>query len=166
MFTPGGFARPLAARHREWKTETKRANFFTPETLADDIIADPRPADVFRLTTIRSQGQFNTTVYSNRDRFRGVSGTRMVLFMNKADIGRLALQEGAIVSLATAVDDGIHRQVDGFIVRSYNIPARCLAAYYPECNPLVPLRHHAKGSFVPAAKEVPVRVMADAAAMA
>jgi anaerobic selenocysteine-containing dehydrogenase len=166
MFTPGGFHRPLAARHREWNTETKKANFHTPESLSDNIDVDPRPVDVFQLTTIRSQGQFNTTIYSDRDRFRGVSGTRMVLFMNATDIGRLALREGASVSLATAVEDGIHRQVDGFIVHTYDIPAGCLAAYYPECNPLVPLWHHAKGSQVPAGKGVPVRLMPTASAAA
>ena len=163
MFQPGGFHRPLAARHREWKTESKKANFIVPKDLVDNIDTDPAAADVFQLTTIRSQGQFNTTIYSDRDRFRGVAGTRMVLFMNERDIGRLALTEGDVVSLATAIDDGVHRRVDGFIVRSYDIPAGCLAAYYPECNPLVPVAHHAKGSFVPASKGVPVRLLAAAA---
>ncbi|HEY1540862.1 MAG TPA: FdhF/YdeP family oxidoreductase [Xanthobacteraceae bacterium] len=160
MFQPGGFHRPLAARHREWNTETKKANFITPKNLADNIGTDRAQADVFQLATIRSQGQFNTTVYSDRDRFRGVSGTRMVLFMNKQDMGRLALAEDATVSLVTAIEDGVHRQVDGFIVHAYNIPSGCLAAYYPECNPLVPVSHHAEGSFVPASKGVPVRLLA------
>jgi hypothetical protein len=40
---------------------------------------------------------------------------------------------------------------------AYDIPEGC-AAYYPECNPLVPLWHHAEGSKVPAAKTVPVRL--------
>jgi molybdopterin-dependent oxidoreductase alpha subunit len=159
MFQPGGFHRPLAARHREWKTETGKANFITPKSLADNIDTNPTEADVFQLTTIRSQGQFNTTIYSDRDRFRGVKGTRMVLFMNKADVERLALTEGEIVSLVTTIADGVRRRVDGFIVRPYDIPAGCLAAYYPECNPLVPVSHHAKGSFVPASKGVPVRLV-------
>jgi molybdopterin-dependent oxidoreductase alpha subunit len=159
MFKPGGFPRPLGARQREWKTETKKANFITPKPLEADTHTEPMRAGIFQLTTIRSQGQFNTTIYSDRDRFRGVHGTRMVLFMNKQDIGRLALQEGATVSLATAIEDGVRRQVDGFIVHSYNIPTGCLAAYYPECNPLVPVSHHAEGSFVPASKGVPVRVV-------
>ena len=89
-------------------------------------------------STFRSQGQFNTTIYSDRDRFRGVSGTRMVLFMNENDIERLDLTEGDIVSLVTDADDGVHRQVDGFIVHAYNIPEGCLGAYFPECNPLDP----------------------------
>jgi molybdopterin-dependent oxidoreductase alpha subunit len=163
MFQPGGFHRPLAARHREWNTESKKANFITPKNLTDNIDTDSGDADVFQLTTIRSQGQFNTTIYSDRDRFRGVSGTRMVLFMSKIDVDRLSLTEGDIVSLETSIADGVHRRVDGFIVRPYSIPAGCLAAYYPECNPLIPVSHHAKGSLVPASKGVPVRLVPAAA---
>jgi molybdopterin-dependent oxidoreductase alpha subunit len=158
MWQPGGFHRPLAARKREWKTKTGKANFVTPKNPTDNIDVDPERRDVFQLSTFRSQGQFNTTVYSDRDRFRGVSGTRMVLFMNRDDIARLDLTEGEVVSLVTDADDGVHRQVDGFIVRAYDIPAGCLGGYFPECNPLVPLWHHAVGSFVPASKGVPVRV--------
>jgi len=159
MFQPGGFHRPLAAKHREWKTKTGKANFIVPESLAGNVDTPPDQSGVFQLATIRSQGQFNTTVYSDRDRFRGVSGTRMVLFMNPADIARMGLGEGDIVGLSTAIGDGIRRHVGGFLVRPYNIPEGCLAAYYPECNPLVPVSHHAKGSFVPAVKGVPVRIV-------
>jgi molybdopterin-dependent oxidoreductase alpha subunit len=158
MFKPGGFHRPLAAKHREWKTKTGKANFIAPKSLAGNVDTPPGETDVFQLATIRSQGQFNTTIYSDRDRFRGVFGTRMVLFMNPADAARLGLEDGAVVGLTTAIKDGIHRHVGGFIVRGYNIPQGCLAAYYPECNPLVPVSHHAKGSFVPAVKGVPVRI--------
>ncbi len=158
MWQPGGFHRPLPACHREWKTKTGKANFITPKTLTADIKTDPDRSDIFQLTTFRSQGQFNTTVYSDRDRFRGVLGTRMALFMNENDIVRHELHEGDIVSLKTAVGDDALRRVNGFIVHAYDIPAGCLGAYYPECNPLIPLWHHAKGSFVPAAKGVPVVV--------
>jgi molybdopterin-dependent oxidoreductase alpha subunit len=139
LFQPGGFHRPLAAKHREWKTKTGKANFITPQSLAGNVDTPPGRSDIFQLTTIRSQGQFNTTIYSDRDRFRGVSGTRMVLFMNAADIATAGLSEGETVGLATAVEDGVRRHVGGFIVRAYNIPAGCLAGYYPECNPLVPV---------------------------
>jgi molybdopterin-dependent oxidoreductase alpha subunit len=158
MWQPGGFHRPLAARKREWKTKTGKANFITPKNLVDNIDIDPEQRDVFQLTTIRSQGQFNTTIYSDRDRFRGVFGTRMVLFMNANDIDRLDLKDGDVVNLASIFDDGVRRQVDGFIIRAYNIPEGCLGAYYPECNPLVPVAHHAEGSFVPAVKGIPVRI--------
>jgi molybdopterin-dependent oxidoreductase alpha subunit len=165
LFTPGGFHRPLAARHREWKTKNGKANFLTPENLTDNIDIDPEQRDVFQLTTIRSQGQFNTTIYSDRDRFRGVAGTRMALFMNRNDIDRLALAEGDVVSLQTAVEDGVRREVTGFIIRAYNIPEGCLGGYYPECNPLVPVWHHARESFMPASKGIPVRIQRNGAAV-
>jgi anaerobic selenocysteine-containing dehydrogenase len=169
MWQPGGFHRPLAARHREWKTKTKKANFITPKTLAGNVDIDAERRDVFQLSTFRSQGQFNTTVYNDRDRFRGIDGTRMVLFMNRNDIDRLGLAEGECVNLVTDVavaQDGKHRQVDGFIVHAYNIPEGCLGGYFPECNPLVPVSHHAEGSKVPAVKGVPVRVQKTSAAIA
>lgn len=156
MWQPGGFHRPLAACHREWKTKTGKANFITPQTLTADVKTDPARSDIFQLTTFRSQGQFNTTIYSDRDRFRGIHGTRMVLFMNENDIARLELKEGEIVCLRTAIGDDVMRRVDGFIVHAYNIPEGCVGGYYPECNPLIPLWHHATGSFVPASKGVPV----------
>jgi hypothetical protein len=53
----------------------------------------------------------------------------------------------------------VHRQVDACIVRAYNIPEGCLGDYFRECNPLVPVWHHAKGNLVPASKGVPVRVL-------
>ncbi|HLJ19732.1 MAG TPA: FdhF/YdeP family oxidoreductase, partial [Stellaceae bacterium] len=163
MWEPGGFHRPLAARERKWKTKTGKANFIAPQSLSGNIDVPPERRDVLQLTTFRSQGQFNTSIYAERDRFRGVFGTRMVLFMNRNDIDRLGLRDGETVSLVTdtrdAKDDGFHRQVDGFIVRAYNVPEGCIGAYYPECNPLIPLWHHAKGSFVPAAKGIPVRII-------
>ena len=163
MWQPGGFARPLAARQRKWNTKTGKANFTTPESLAGNTDIDGAKADEFQLTTFRSQGQFNTTIYSDRDRFRGVHGTRMVLFINKNDMERLGLSEGERVSLQTIADDGVERQVTGLIVRPYNIPAGCVGAYYPECNPLVPLSHYAKTSKVPAYKGIPVRLQRDVA---
>jgi anaerobic selenocysteine-containing dehydrogenase len=164
MWEPGGFHRPLPAAHREWKTKSGKANFIAPQSLVGDVKTDPKRSDIFQLTTFRSQGQFNTTVYSDRDRFRGIAGTRMVLFMNANDIIRLALKEGDIVALRTAIGDDIERRVDGFLVHSYNIPEGCVGGYFPECNPLVPIWHYAKGSFVPASKGVPVIVEKTSAA--
>jgi len=64
-----------------------------------------------------------------------------------------------VVSVFTAVNDGIERVVREMKVTAFDIPTGCLAGYYPECNPLVPLWHHAKDSFVPAAKSIPVRLV-------
>jgi anaerobic selenocysteine-containing dehydrogenase len=156
MWTPGGFRKPVAAAKREWKTPTGKANFTVPETLSADPDM-PVPADALRLFTVRSDGQFNTTIYSLEDRFRGVSD-RKVLFMAGADMARLGLADGDIVTASTAVDDGVERRVEGLRVVEYGVPEGCVAGYYPECNPLIPLWHYAKESKVPAAKSIAIRI--------
>ena len=161
MWQQGGFHRPLPARQREWKTETGKANFIFPENLETDPDTMASGRDVLRLITLRSNDQFNTTVYGYNDRFRGIHGTRMVVLMHRNDIDRLRLAEGEQVSLVTAVEDGVERKLGGLTVIAYDIPEGCCAGYYPECNVLVPLWHHAERAKVPAAKSVPVRVVKD-----
>ena len=160
MWTPGGFRRPLPAAKRQWKTPNGKANFKTPRSFDEDPDMAGGAPDVLRLMTMRSDDQFNTTIYTLDDRFRGVYGTRRVLFMNSMDIERLGYQVGDQVTVfAVARDqDRVPRSVDGLRVTSYDIPPGCAAGYYPECNPLIPLWHHAEGSFVPAAKAIPIRL--------
>ena len=65
-----------------------------------------------------------------------------------------------MVTLGTAVDgrqSSGARRADGASPTTSRKDA--CAGYYPECNPLVPLWHHAEGSKVPAAKSIPVRVI-------
>ena len=156
MWTPGGFRKPVAAAKREWKTPTGKANFTVPDTLSADPDM-PLAPDALRLFTVRSDGQFNTTIYSLEDRFRGVQD-RNVLFMAGADMARLGLADGDVVTASTAVDDGVERRVEGLRVVEYGVPAGCVAGYFPECNPLIPLWHYAKDSKVPAAKSIAIRV--------
>ena len=69
MFEPGGFPRPLPARERKWKTPNGKANFTVPKRLSHP----PREGDgVYELMTLRADGQFNTTIYNEDDRFRGI----------------------------------------------------------------------------------------------
>jgi molybdopterin-dependent oxidoreductase alpha subunit len=158
MWQPGGFHRPNPAREREWKTATGKANFIVPPSLVATGFDDA--PDRFRLMTMRSNDQFNTTVYGYDDRFRGIHGTRDVVLMNQADIVRLGLREGQAVKLVSDAGDGIDREVGGLQVVAYDIPEGCIGGYYPECNPLIPLSHHTLESMMPAAKSVPVRIVA------
>jgi molybdopterin-dependent oxidoreductase alpha subunit len=162
--TPGGFPRPRAARERVWKTKNGKANFIAPAGLRADPDVPLQREGVLQLITLRSNDQFNTTVYGYDDRFRGVSGTRDVVFVGRNDMVRLGLAEGQSVTLRTEADDGRDRQVSGLQVVPYDLPDGCIAAYYPECNRLIPLWHHAERSKVPAAKSVPVRVVAEGGA--
>ncbi|WP_313168903.1 FdhF/YdeP family oxidoreductase [Massilia oculi] len=162
MWTPGGFRKPLGAAERIWKTGSGKAEFTAPDELPGNPDMDGG-AEVLRLFTIRSDGQFNTTIYSNDDRFRGVHGSRMVLFMGEADMARYGLDKGDVVALRTKTDDGVERRVDGLQIVPYDVPPGCIAGYYPECNPLIPLWHHAKESKVPAAKSIDVLLERSAA---
>ncbi|MHB8529248.1 MAG: FdhF/YdeP family oxidoreductase, partial [Caulobacteraceae bacterium] len=136
----GGFWRGNKASGRDFSEATGgKANFFVPTSLSAVGFED---ADrVFRLMTLRSNDQFNTTVYGYDDRFRGVRGTRMVLLICAADREALGLAEGQEVGLATVAEDGIARELYGLRVTAYDIPKGCLGAYYPECNNLIPLYH-------------------------
>ena len=62
----------------------------------------------------------------------------------------------------TSYYEGHERSVKQFRVVAYEIPRGCAAAYFPEANPLVPLRHLALGSHQPASKSLIVRVFAAA----
>jgi len=156
MFTPGGFWKGNKASERIWDTPSKKAEFLTPSDISATGFKDADGR--YRLITLRSNDQFNTTIYGYHDRFRGIKGTRDVLLMHAEDIGAAGLAEGQIVALESDAGDGVHRRRDGLIVTPYDIPRGCLGAYYPEANVLMPVEHHAEESHVPAAKSVPVRI--------
>ncbi|MBV8926901.1 MAG: FdhF/YdeP family oxidoreductase [Bradyrhizobium sp.] len=158
MFEPGGFPRPLAARERKWKTPNGKANFTVPKSA---FVPPPEHDDIYELMTLRADGQFNTTIYTEDDRFRGIVGGRYVVFMNPADMDAEGLKQGDTVTVSTEADDGVERTLSELQVVAYDIPRRSIAGYYPECNVLVPLWHYAEGSKVPAAKSVPVRIVKD-----
>jgi formate dehydrogenase major subunit len=153
---PGGFHLPVPPRERVWNTPTARANFLIFDNMAEDLSSDG--ASVLRLTTIRSHNQYNTTVYGLDDRYRGVFGGRMVVFMNEADMKARGVSADALVDIEAVSDDGQKRVVRGFKARPYNIPKGSIGAYYPETNPLLPLAHHDRKSKTPAAKSIPVLV--------
>ena len=156
MFTPGGFYRGNAARERIWKTKSGKAEFTTPTTLTATGFKDAPGR--YRLLTMRSNDQFNTTIYGLSDRLRGIEGTREVLLMNPEDISRAGLASGQMVSLVSDADDGIHRQVGPLKIIPFNLPDGCVGSYYPEMNPLIALSHHDEKSKTPANKSVPVRI--------
>ncbi|SAL83800.1 oxidoreductase alpha (molybdopterin) subunit [Caballeronia terrestris] len=159
MWTPGGFPRALPARERKWQTKSGKAEFCVPESLGEDPDMPERDPRSLRLMTLRSDSQFNTTIYKLDDRFRGISGNRMVILISKADMERHGLEKGDHITLQTIAEDGFERRVAGLRIEPYDIPAGCIAGYYPECNPLLPLWHYAKESKVPGAKSIPVHIV-------
>ena len=75
---PGGFYLPNAARDRIFKTASGKAEFTVHELPEHNLAPDQ-----FLMMTIRSHDQFNTSVYSANDRYRGISDDRRVVFMNR-----------------------------------------------------------------------------------
>jgi molybdopterin-dependent oxidoreductase alpha subunit len=145
---PDGFVLPNKANQRNFVTPTNKAIF-----VWHDIVDFALAPEQLLLTTIRSHDQFNTSVYSKNDRYRGVHGNRMVLFMNEGDMRKRGLSEQSVVNI-TSHFRGETRTLKGFSVVPFDIAPSSTAAYFPECNPLVPLDYFAKKSRTPASKSL------------
>lgn len=109
----------------------------------------------FTLMTIRSHDQFNTTIYGLNDRYRGVFRGRRVVMINAEDLRDAGWPEGSEVDITSHFGDE-KRVAKKFRLVSYSIPRRCLAAYFPETNVLVPLGSVAEKSNTPAYKSIEV----------
>jgi molybdopterin-dependent oxidoreductase alpha subunit len=153
---PGGFHLGSTARERIWATPTGRANFLVFHGLEEDPYhGDP---DALWLTTMRSHDQYNTTLYSHSDRYRGVFGQRDVVFLSRRELERRNLHPGERVDIVAVSTDGIERVVRNFKVIEYSLPDGCCGAYYPEANPLVPLYAFDPQCRTPSYKSVPVKL--------
>ena len=176
---PGGFHLHHPCRERVFPTKSGKAMFFAhplvqppvgaaeaaiepwqhaPESHAADpsrLPPLPQPSPLLQLMTVRSHDQYNTTVYSSNDRYRGVHGLRRVCFISRADLDSLGFSDGEHVDLVSVWNDG-ERVAHDFRLIEYDIPAGCLASYFPETNALVPLGSHAERARTPASKSIPV----------
>ena len=154
---PGGFYLPNGPRIREFKTVDGKAHF----TINTPTQHQLQPGELM-LMTIRSHDQFNTTIYGNDDRYRGVYNERRVVFMHPDDIGNLGLQEKQVVDLHSQYT-GKRRTAHRFVVVPYDIPRGCAAAYFPETNVLVPIDSKAEKSHTPTSKSIVITVTPAAA---
>jgi molybdopterin-dependent oxidoreductase alpha subunit len=151
---PGGFLLPHPVRDsRTFPTASGRAQFSVNALRPLEV-----PPGCLVLQTMRSHDQFNTTVYGYEDRYRGIHGSREVVLVNQADLDGLGLAEGDRVDVVTVWDDGIDRRVRGYTLVAYPTTKGCVAAYFPECNVLVPLDSVAEVSNTPTYKSVIVRL--------
>ena len=151
--TKGGFLLDHAARdRREFKTSDTKAQFS-----ANDLFWLPTEPGRLLLQTMRSHDQFNTTIYGLQDRYRGVDGTREVVFVNPDDLAELGLKDGQFVDIVSEFA-GVERRASGFRLVSYPTARGCAAAYYPETNVLMSADDLAKGSNTPVAKGLTIRL--------
>ena len=149
---PGGFYLPNAARNRVFNTSNGKAQFTVHELPQHDLAPDQ-----FLMMTIRSHDQFNTSVYTLNDRYRGIRDNRYVVFLNQDDIAAAGLHARQVVDLISHFE-GEERVARGFVVVPYDIPRRCAATYFPEANVLVPVRSVAEKSNTPASKSVVISI--------
>jgi len=147
---PGGFTLPRAPQQRRFETATGRAGFSV-----HPVPTDPLGPGQFLMMTIRSHDQYNTSVYSENDRHRGIEGGRRVVLVRPGDLQGTGLEEGDVVSLTSHFGEET-RSLPGFRIVAHDLPSRCVATYFPEANPLVPLGHRADRSRTPAYKSVVV----------
>lgn len=146
---PGGFALPHAVRDdKEFRTPARKALF-----TVNDIPSLVVTKDQFLMATIRSHDQYNTTIYGMEDRYRGIHQGRRVVLMNAKDMATQGLSEGAMVHVVSH-HRGKERRARNFRIVGYDIPAGCVASYFPETNVLVPIDHYAEGSQTPASKSI------------
>jgi molybdopterin-dependent oxidoreductase alpha subunit len=149
----GGFVLPHPPRDtRTFPTKEKKAIFSVSPVEVTSV-----PEGRLVLQTLRSHDQFNTTIYGLDDRYRGIHSGRRVVFVSAADLNELGLRDGDMVNLVSEWEDGVTRRADAFRLVEYSTPKGCIAAYYPETNPLIPLESQAIASGTPTSKWVVVR---------
>ncbi len=149
-----GFVLPNGPRDsRTFATKTGKAMI-----TVNELEHVERPEGTLLLQTLRSHDQYNTTIYSLNDRYRGIKKGRHVVFVNPDDLVELGLQDGDPGGRRDGV--GRRRRARAARLPGRRVPecSRCAAAYFPEANVLVPLDSAAKGSNTPVSKAVPVRL--------
>ena len=169
-----GFNLYHPARHREWHTDSGKAQFEVPKypithvatqmaektaTLNTHLNQQNNDQDnsntVWQLTSVRSHDQFNTMIFGFKDRYRQTD-RRDVLFMHPDEISRLGWQKGDKVMISRQDSTDNERTLGPLILTEMDIAANAVATYYPECNDLFDLDTHAPDSHIPAYKSVTV----------
>lgn len=82
----------------------------------------------FMLTTARSEGQFNSIIYEEKDAYR-LTDTRWAVLMNPDDIAALRLEPGASCDIRSA-----QGEMRGVKVFAFGLNRGDVLAYYPEAN--------------------------------
>jgi anaerobic selenocysteine-containing dehydrogenase len=120
----------------------------------------PAPASDFPLTlaTVRSEGQFNTMIYEERDSYR-YGAKRDAVMLNRDDMALFGLAAGDRITL---------RSANGTMaaeVMPFDLPRGSALAYYPEANVLSGTAVDPR-SRTPAFKSIPITIETAIAAAA
>ena len=131
----------------EFNTASGKANFL----INHQPISLTSEAYPFLLASIRSEGQFNSIIYEEKDSYRGTD-TRWSVLMNPSDINAMGAEPGDFISLKSQ-----HGEMHNVKIFSFNLPRGNVLAYYPEANVLIGTEHDPR-SKTPAFKSVAVRL--------
>jgi molybdopterin-dependent oxidoreductase alpha subunit len=82
------------------------------------------------LTTVRSEGQFNTIIYERTDSYRG-GADRWTVMLSEADIADHGLADGGEANLCSA-----NGRMEGVRIKAFDLAKGSVMAYYPEANVL------------------------------
>ncbi|MFF0504165.1 FdhF/YdeP family oxidoreductase [Streptomyces fimicarius] len=151
---PLGFRIRQPARELVFLTPSGRAEFSA--AALPDVVPEP---GTLALGTMRSHDQWNTTIYSDNDRYRGVKNLRTLVFMNRADMRERGIADMGSVDITSTAKDGSRRFLTGYTAIPYDIPRGCTAGYMPEMNVLCALGDYSTQSDQPIMKHVKVTVV-------
>ncbi|WP_409493126.1 FdhF/YdeP family oxidoreductase [Amycolatopsis sp. cmx-11-12] len=150
---PLGFRLHQPARERVFLTPSSRAEFSTADV--PDVVPAP---GMLALGTMRSHDQWNTTIYSDNDRYRGIKNLRTLVFLNAEDMRDRGLAEFDEVDITSTAMDGTTRSVHRYLAVPYDIPPGCAAGYMPEMNVLCAIGDYSTQSDQPLMKHLKVTV--------
>ena len=149
-----GFRIPQPARERVFETPSGRAEF--SHAPLPNVI--PESSETLVLQTMRSHDQWNTTIYSNDDRYRGVKNLRELVFLHEDDMRDRGLVEGDLVDIVSTSKDGSTRMLTAFRAVPYDLPRGSAAGYMPEMNVLIGRKDFSVQSDQPLMKSIQVTV--------
>ena len=140
------------------KTHSKTINLFTVESNISKEIRNiqtkwkkDNASNLFNLSSVRSEGQFNTMIYDESDVFRKQK-SRNVLYISAVDIEKLGLSNGSIVNVQS--ETGSLKEIK---LAEYDIKPGNVMTYMPEANILIP-QNNDERSKTPSFKSVSVTI--------
>jgi anaerobic selenocysteine-containing dehydrogenase len=108
---------------------------------------------------VRSHDQWNTTIYSDDDRYRGLKNLRTALFMSADDMRDRGLKEFDLIDITSFARDGSTRSVYGYRAVAYDTPRGSVFGYMPELNVLCAIADQSRQSGQPLTKHLIVEVI-------
>ena len=126
-----------------FNTDDGKARFCTRST--------PATSDELRLTTVRSEGQFNTMIYEEVDTYRQTED-RWCVMLSPEDVAAQGVSVGDRVTL---VSD--HGRMENVRVYAFDLAPGSAMAYFPEANVLTGATVDPR-SKTPSFKATPIRI--------